>query len=290
MNRLPLYPGKPLAQAVVSVFSACRSRGAALLLATSWPACVALPAAVLNVDFSAPGSPTFVGQGAFRDAADNSAVAPLFTFWNPVTVPTTLDLPGATGGLLLSDGTTRTGVTVTFTGALPAQDFATSTIPPAQGFDLMRDGASADGQVGITGLIPATRYLVVLYGRSSDPSRPVGTNFTFGGRVAGAFVSTFQSVTGADANPATTTLTQKEDYTITTARTDSTGALRLNYFVGTLNGFQIVGEFDTQTFFGEEVPATLAGTSDAIPYELGFSFRPKVAGQVLAVRDRKSVV
>ncbi|MCG6118643.1 MAG: DUF4082 domain-containing protein [Aquimonas sp.] len=242
---------------------------------------------VINVDFNAPNSPTFQGQGAFLDRAGNSSFDAFNNYWNPVTVPVAADATQATGGLFLSDGVTPTGVTVSIAGFGPAENFPDSGIPPSQAFALMQDGFSSSATVPpviVSGLLPNTGYLFVLYGRSANPARPIGSNFTFGSRTGGAFTSTFQSQTGSEAQPGAVVLTSRRDYTLVNARTDAFGKVFLQTFVGTLNGLQIAGEFDTQTVFTTQAPSNPLGFNDGVPYELGLRFTPSVNGLVTAIR------
>jgi hypothetical protein len=240
---------------------------------------------VINIDFNALGSPTFFGQGVFLDQKGNRSSGEKNSFWNGVIVPTNDTSPRASGGLLMSDGKTPTGVTVTFTGVPPgAEDYPASNIPPSSAFALMQDGAIGDGQVLISGLRANSNYFFVLYGRSANPNLPLGTNFTFGGRADGAFVSTLFSQTGADAMTPTTKLTQSKDFALTNASTNEKGELRLSYFVGALNGMQIIGEFQSQIIFTSQTPQDHIGTTDGVSYELGMRFTPAVKGSIVSIR------
>ena len=241
---------------------------------------------VINIDVNASGSPTYSGRGAFLDRDGNSQSSPARTFWNGVVAPATATDPRGSGTLRLSDGTTDTGVSVYFNGFSTAVDVPNSPIVPTEAVALMRDGASSGGGASVTvaGLLPNASYLVVLYGRSPDPARPIGTNFTFGSRNEGAFVSTFLSVDGSEAQPGAVRLTSGRDYALVNAKSDADGRLTLQYFVGVLNGMQIVGSFDTETLFTDQTPAVASGFQDGVPYELGTRFTSTANGYVTAVK------
>jgi hypothetical protein len=243
-------------------------------------------AEVLNIDFNASGSPSFSGRGAFLDRDGNSETSAVRDFWNGIAVPQQGNDPRGSGGLSLSDGTTVTGVTVAFNNYSDTINLPDSPIPPSEAKALMQDGAVGAGErlVTISGLLPQTHYLVVLYGRSPNPSRPVGTNFTFGSRVGGAFVSTFFAFDGSDAQPGTTRLASSRDYAIVNAQSDAAGRLTLSHFVGAFNGMQIVGDFDTHTIFTTQTPETLDGYQDGVPYELGTRIRPSTNGVITSLR------
>jgi Domain of unknown function (DUF4082) len=239
---------------------------------------------VINIDFNAQGSPTFNGRGAFLDLDGNSETSAVRGFWNGITVPVQGSDARGSGGLLMSDGATSTGVTVTFSNYSQTIDLPDSPIPPSEARALMQDGALSSGPITISGLLPDTSYLVVLYGRSPNPQRPVGTNFTFGSRVGGAFVSTFLAFDGSDAQPGAVRLTSARDYAMVNAKTDAVGRLNLLHFVGALNGMQIVGDFDTQTLFTTQAPANPAGFDDGVPYELGTRIKPTSNGIITSLR------
>jgi Domain of unknown function (DUF4082) len=243
-------------------------------------------AEVVNIDFNAANSPTFNGRGAFLDRDGNSEGSTVHAYWNGVTVPVQASDARASGGLRLSDGTTTTGVTVTFNNYSETIDLPDSGIPPSEAKALMQDGAlsGAGGSITVSGLLPGTSYLVVLYGRSPDPTRPLGTNFTFGSRTGGAFVSTFLAFDGSDAQPGATRLASSRDYALVNAKTDAVGRLNLLHFVGALNGMQIVGDFDTRTVFTSETPANPTGFNDGVPYELGLRIKPNSNGLITSLR------
>lgn len=243
-------------------------------------------AGIVNIDFNAPSSPTYSGQGAILDYAGNNSGSTANNFWNGFTVPTLANSGRGSGGLLLSDGVTATGVTVSFTSFAPAENFPSSTIPPASGFSLLQDGTGkgASGPLTVAGLRPNASYLFVLYGRSADPAQPLGTNFTFGSRTSGIFASTYQNTTGADAQPGTPVPLSRRDYALVQTRANANGQVVLTYAVGPLNGMQIIGEFNSATIFTTQEPTTLDGFQDGVPYELGLRFTPSVNGQITAIR------
>lgn len=241
----------------------------------------------INIDFNAAGSPTFDGRGAFLDRDGNSESSPIRGFWNPVVVPSQSANPRASGGLFLSDGTTATGVAVTFNNFADAIDLPGSGIPASEAKALMQDGIltpASGGSLTFSGLLPGTSYLVVLYGRSPDPALPLGANFTFGSRTGGAFVSTYLSQNGAEAQPGATRLASGRDYALVNAKTDSAGRLTLLHFFGAVNGVQIVGDFDTRTIFTNQTPAIPSGFDDGVPYELGTRIRPDTNGLITSLR------
>jgi hypothetical protein len=243
-------------------------------------------AGIINIDLNAPNSPTYNGQGAILDYKGNNVDSTANNFWNGFTVPTVISSGRGSGGLLLSDGVTATGVTISFASFAPAENFPDSTIPPASGFSLLQDGTSKgfSGPVTVSGLRPNANYLFVLYGRSADPAQPIGTNFTFGGRTSGVFASTFLSRLGTDAQPGTAVPLSRRDYALVHTRANALGQAIVSFFVGPLNGMQIVGEFNTSTIFTTQEPATLDGSQDGVPYELGLRFTPSVNGQITAIR------
>lgn len=275
----------------MSVFHSLQTHGLrTLLLCAGLALCAQAQAVdVINIDVNTRTSPTFSGKGAFLDLDGNSQTSTPRSFWNGVVAPVQSTDSRSSGSLLLSDGTTRTGVSISFNTLSVAVNVPGSSIVPSEAVALMQDGASPapgfiGGSVTVSGLLPNTHYLVAAYGRSPDPVRPVGSNFTFGSRNGGAFVSTFYATDGSDAKPGAVRLTSGRDYALVNAKSDGQGRLTLQYFVGVLNGLQIVGSFDTQTIFSAQTPADPAGSDDGVPYELGTRIRPAVNGYITAVR------
>lgn len=131
---------------------------------------------VVNVNFNERGGSAYSGQGAFADVGNN--------FWNDVQSTT-----GASG-LLASNGTTETGISVSISGVNGLGTGTTPSFAPLLFDQYLHFGGNPASFI-ISGLSPGTPYELYLYGQSGT-GQPTDrmVDFTVNGST--------QTITGAN--------------------------------------------------------------------------------------------
>jgi len=210
------------------MFSTFRNMAVSLAAAILLLASGARAAPLIDVQFTANGSPGYSGAAVIGSAGDS---------WNTFRGPGFTNVSGS--GLPLNDATgASTGVTLGYTGNGFFDTTGSSAIFEGTPFATLLDAylvgdvfGRGAGTVTLSGLTAGARYQLILYSVANNIGRV--TDFTVGG--------TTQSVVPTS----TTMLTAGVNYTDFTAVADALGHLTISFTAGAnssegdLNGLQL---------------------------------------------------